>query len=261
MIPKLSEDGEPIEIHFKRLIPMDKSFVMDIDDSPLNSSGSHSSTQSAKSEHSSDEPMDLVELTIESMFCSDEPVIVDAASDPLTIDPQSSDDLNRPSTHDPEPSIVNSELDGEINGKPEESLKRSRSEAPHKSKRMRLDENECNHVNSSERPESSCSCESAWSEATVDFEFDKQQFTDDSAVAVEPLDSSIPKHDVVHSTQSTPPPIIPTGLSGIDSPIRAYIEALERLKNELWSQNMKYEKQLRMLHQENMQLRKENQEK
>lgn len=249
MFPKLNDDGESIDIQFKRLIPMDKSLAVDIDDLQFSSCDSVSGTQCFvnskdspdSDENETNEPTDL-DLELQDMFRSDESETVDNESDPLRMDSQSNDELDEQSqTDNPKPLTVDSESNGESEGK-----------------QMRLDETECNHVNSSERPDSSCSCESIFSQATVDFEFDKQNNTDETAAAVEQPVLTDPNHDVVHSTQLTPSPNVPTGTVGLDLPIRAYIEALERLKDELWSQNMKYEEQLEIMQKENRTLREEN---
>lgn len=292
MIPKLQDNGESIEIQFKRLTPMDKSLLMYVDDSPLNNSDSYSSTKWAMhfedssvvdeveienvdsqkdAEKMIDAPIDLVELEIQKIFGMDEPEMVNDESDPLRMDFESNDNVNEQSTDKSKSSTVNqlkaSQSNDECNGEPNvkeigKSLKRnSISVSAQMSKRMRRNGTECNHVNSSERPQSSCSCESVFSQDTVHFDFDKQKITDKIPAAVEQPVPSVPNHNCVHSTQLTPPPNVGSesiGGFGLDLPIRAYIEALERLQNELLTENMKYEKQLKHMQEENKKLREEN---
>lgn len=271
MIPKLKDELKSIDIQFKRMIPMEKSLVVDIDDELLSSSDSNSGTQwiinsedstnsdeneikivdSPKNpEHMVNESMDL-ELEMEAIFRSDESETVDDELDPLRMDSQSNDEMSK--TDKPQPS---SSDEGKGNSS---SLNRNNFNKLHaKSKRMRLDGMECNHVNSSQRPESSWSCPSIFSQATIDFEFDKQKIADETAATVVQPVPTVPKHDVVHSTQLTPPPNVATETVGLDIPIRAYIAALERLKEELWSQNKKYVEQLEIMQKEIMTLREEN---
>lgn len=268
MFPKLKDDGESIDIQFKRLIPMEKSSVMDVDDS-LTNSGNSTDTNEIKIDivdSPKNEPIDLIELEIQSIFGPDETEKVDDESDPLRINFQSNDELNERSSDKLEPmeTTVKNKSNGDESkdksGVEEEvkGLKRSIVVSARKSKRMRLDRIECDHVNSPNRSESPSSCDSVFSQATVDFEFDKQNIIEKTAAAVEPPVPTIPRHDVVHSTQSTPPSKLPTGKFGLDLPIRAYTEALERLKDELWTQNREYVVELGNLHVENKKLREEN---